>query len=84
MPEMTMNDNPVDAPSPTSDMSSPTASQNTPKRKREPSPPHVETLADNEDVAVSNLARPARTQQRDLFPNPRFGDALIANTRFLI
>lgn len=79
MPEITLNDNPVDAPSPTSDMSSPAASQNTPKRKREPSPPHEESLADNEDVAVSDLARPAHIQQRDLFPNSRLYYALIAD-----
>lgn len=66
MPEITLSDKPVDAPSPTSDMSSPAASHNTPKRKRAPSPPHEETLADNEDVAVSDSARPARIQQRDL------------------
>lgn len=65
MPSFMLNDNPVDAPSP-SDMSSPAASQNTPKRKREPSPPHEEVLADNEDIAVSVSARPTRIQQRDL------------------
>lgn len=77
MPGITLNDNPVDAPSPTSDMSSTTANQSTPKRKREPSPPHEESLADNEDVAVSNLARSALVQQRDLFPNSRLDYALI-------
>lgn len=62
-----LNDNAVDAPSP-SDMSSPAAGQSTPKRKREPSPPHEDVLADNEDIAVSASARPTRIQLRDLLP----------------
>ncbi|QDS70021.1 hypothetical protein FKW77_003669 [Venturia effusa] len=64
-PRITLNDNPVDAPSPASDMTSPTASQNTPKRKREPSPPHEETLADNEDVAFIVMFR---SRFSDAFP----------------
>ncbi|KAE9983662.1 hypothetical protein EG328_009619 [Venturia inaequalis] len=78
MPEITLNDNPMDAPSPTSDMSSPAARQNTPKRKREPSPPHEETLADNEDVAFIVMFR---SRFSDAFPTKliQFGPQDIEN-----
>lgn len=68
MPSFMLNDQPVDALSPSDAISSPAAEQSTPKRKRAPSPPHEEVLADNQDIAVSTLARQTRTQWRDLSP----------------